>query len=55
MAFVYIVMENFALEGDEIVAVYSSMISAEIRKEEEEKKDVSGGYNIITIIRHEVN
>ena len=55
MAFVYIVMENYPHEGDEVVGVYSSMISAEIRKKEEEKEDDSGGYNEFSIIRHEVN
>ena len=55
MAFVYIVMRDIHYEGDEIVGVYSSMISAEIRKKEEEAIDGLNGYYDYTIEKHEVN
>ena len=55
MAFVYIVMRDIHYEGDEIVSVCSSMTSAEIRKNEEEKKDGLNGYCDYTIEKHEVN
>ena len=55
MAFVYIVMRDIHYEGDEIVGVYSSMISAEIRKKEEEEIDRLNGYCDYTIEKLEVN
>ncbi len=54
MAFVYIVMRDIHHEGDEIVEVYSSMISAEIRKKEEEAIDELNEYYDYTIEKHEV-
>ena len=52
MAFVYIVMKNYQYEGDDVLGVYSSMISAETRKNAEQKKDRC---NEVTIEKHEVN
>lgn len=51
---VYIAIEIFPYEGEEVLGVYSDKIDAEKKKEEAKLNDLTGGYNEFRVDEHEV-